>query len=235
MALKDNKLYRLIIIPICVALCFIGKFIPSFGGLSTEAIQVLFIFLGCLILWLTIGIDWPSLLCIFALGFVDSLGFSKVLSSSFGNATFIFLLFTFICTYALSKTSIIKRITLWFINTPLARKNGIWFSFLFLFSVLIVGLFTSPSVLFVVVLPILNEVFNIANIKKGDKIAKAFKFDMSEEELKSVFAEMKKQSLEDPILHAMMKAREAELKYKSQQELDLNKSEQTTEADSTKV
>ena len=58
---------------------------------------------------------------------------------------------------------------------------------------------------------------------------------LSEEELKSVFAEMKKQSLEDPILHAMMKAREAELKYKSQQELDLNKSEQTTEADSTKV
>lgn len=173
MALKDNKIYRLIIIPICVALCFIGKFIPSFGGLSTEAIQVLFIFLGCLILWLTIGIDWPSLLCIFALGFVDSLGFSKVLSSSFGNANFIFLLFTFICTYALSKTTIIKRITLWFINTPLARKNGIWFSFLFLFSVLIIGLFTSPSVLFVVVLPILNEVFNIANIKKGDKIAKA--------------------------------------------------------------
>lgn len=173
MALKDNKIYRLIIIPICVALCFIGKFIPAFGGLSTEAIQVLFIFLGCLILWLTIGIDWPSLLCIFALGFVDSLGFSKVLSSSFGNSTFIFLLFTFICTYALSKTTIIKRITLWFINTPLARKNGIWFSFLFLFSTLIVGLFTSPSVLFVVVLPILNEVFNIANIKKGDKIAKA--------------------------------------------------------------
>ncbi len=58
---------------------------------------------------------------------------------------------------------------------------------------------------------------------------------LSEEELKSVFAEMKKQSLEDPILHAMMKAREAELKYKSQQELDLNKSEQTTEVDSTKV
>ena len=36
---------------------------------------------------------------------------------------------------------------------------------------------------------------------------------LSEEELKAVFADIKKQSIEDPILHAMMKAREAELKY----------------------
>ena len=42
---------------------------------------------------------------------------------------------------------------------------------------------------------------------------------LTEEELKAVFADMKKQSLEDPILQAMMKAREAELKYKAQQEL----------------
>lgn len=173
MALKNNKIFRAIIIPLCVILCFIGKVIPPFGGLSQEAIQVLLIFLGSLILWLTIGIDWPSLLCIFALGFVDSLGFSTVLSKSFGNATFIFLLFTFICTYALSKTTIIKRITLFFINSKLAKKNGLWFSFLFLFSVLIVGLFISPSVLFVIILAILNEVLAIAKIEKGEKIGKA--------------------------------------------------------------
>ena len=172
-ALKDNKIFRAIIIPICITLCFVGKLIPAFGGLSQEAMQVLFIFLGSLILWLTIGIDWPSLLCIFALGFVDSLGFGTVLSKSFGNSTLIFLLFTFICTYALSKTSIIKRITLWFINSKLAKKNGMWFSFLFLFAVLVIGLFISPSVLFVVVLPILNEILKIAKIEKGDKLGKA--------------------------------------------------------------
>ena len=55
---------------------------------------------------------------------------------------------------------------------------------------------------------------------------------LSEEELKTVFADIKKQSLEDPILHAMMKAREAELKYKAQQELEKKEVEQTSEADS---
>lgn len=50
---------------------------------------------------------------------------------------------------------------------------------------------------------------------------------LSEEELKAVFADVKKQAQEDPILQAMLKAREAELKYKSQeseqqQDIDIN-------------
>ena len=50
---------------------------------------------------------------------------------------------------------------------------------------------------------------------------------LSEEELKSVFADVKKQAQEDPILQAMLKAREAELKYKAQeseqqQDIDIN-------------
>lgn len=58
---------------------------------------------------------------------------------------------------------------------------------------------------------------------------------LSEEELKAVFADIKKQSLEDPILHAMMKAREAEMKYKAQQELENKEAEQPSEIDSTKI
>lgn len=58
---------------------------------------------------------------------------------------------------------------------------------------------------------------------------------LSDEELKTVFAEMKKNAIEEPIIQAMMKAREAELKYKAQQEIDSKESEQKVEADSTKV
>ncbi len=172
MKLKDNKIYRLIIIPICIALCFFGRFIPGPEGLSSDAMGVISIFIGSLILWLTIGIDWPSLLCIFALAFLENIGFNSALSKSFGNATFIFLLFTFICTYALSKTSLIRRVAIWFISTKLAKKSGNWFIALFLLAVLVLGLFISPSVLFVIIFPILNEVFAIAGIEKDDKVAK---------------------------------------------------------------
>ena len=110
MKLKDNTIFRITIISICTLIAFCGRFIPSFGGLSQDAIGVLSIFVASIVLWLTIGIDWPSILCILALGFIDTLGFSNVLIKSFGNATFIFLLFTFVLTYALSKTCLIKKI-----------------------------------------------------------------------------------------------------------------------------
>lgn len=171
--LKDNVIFRAIIIPISIILCFVGQFIPSVNGLSSDAFGVIFIFIGVLLLWLTIGIDWPSLLCLFALGFIDKFGFNKVLSSSFGNSTFAFLLFTFVCTYALSKTSLIKRIALTFVNFKIAQKNSYLFIFFFLLATLILGLFISPSVLFVILLPILNEIISLLNIEKDDKISKA--------------------------------------------------------------
>ena len=170
--LKDNIIFRSIIIPLSLILCFVGQFIPETNGLSSEAFGVIFIFIGVLILWLTIGIDRPSLLCLFALGFIDSFGFNKVLSSSLGNSTFAFLLFTFICTYALSKTSLIKRIALTFINLKIAQKNSYLFIFFFLLGALFLGLFISPSVLFVVLLPILNEIIAQLKLEKTDKVAK---------------------------------------------------------------
>ena len=52
---------------------------------------------------------------------------------------------------------------------------------------------------------------------KKDKFVVCFKTPegLSEEELKAVFADMKQQSVEDPIIQAMMKAREAELNIKN--------------------
>ena len=57
---------------------------------------------------------------------------------------------------------------------------------------------------------------------------------LSEDELKNVFSDMKKHSLDDPILRAMLKAREAELKYKAQQDIEAKNIEEA-ETDSSKV
>ena len=172
MKLKDNIIFRSIIIPICIALCLFFRFIPAPSGLTQDAMGVIGIFLGSLILWLTIGIDWPSLLCIFSIALLDSFNAKTVFAGSFGNEAFIFLLFTFICTYSLSKTPLIKRVAIWFTTNRLAKKGGWWLACMFWTSVLLLGLFISPSVLFVVVLPILNEILEVAHIEKGDKVGK---------------------------------------------------------------
>lgn len=182
--LKDNKIFRWIAIPICIALCLFGRFIPPFPGLpaaeptpllhipSSDAMGVLTIFLGCLIMWLTIGIDWPSIVCIFSLALLKNGGFSSVFTGSFGNSTFVFLLFTFICTYALSKTSLIKKFALFMVKSKFAKEHGALFVFLFLLGVLIIGMFMSPSVLFVAILPLATEIMEMAGVTKGDRLGK---------------------------------------------------------------
>ena len=57
-------------------------------------------------------------------------------------------------------------------------------------------------------------------IVKKDRFVVCFKTPqgLSEEELKSVFSDLKKQSVEDPVLRAMLKARETELKIKAEEQ-----------------
>ena len=169
---KVNIVIRSIIITICIALCLFFRFIPAPNGLTQDAMGIIGIFFGTLILWLTIGIDWSSLLCIFSIVLLDSFNTKTVFAGSFGNETFIFLLFTFICTYSLSKTPLIKRIAIWFTTNKLAKKGGWWLTCMFWTSVLLLGLFISPSVLFVVMLPILNEILEVSHIEKGEKVGK---------------------------------------------------------------
>ena len=168
--LKNNNIFRYSIIFVSILIIILFKFIPAPSGLTQSGMAVLGAFLGTLILWLTISIDWPSLLCILALGILPELSFKNLFMSSFGSDTFVFLLCTFICTYAISTTNIIKKVAIWFVSNRLAKKGPWWFACMFFFSVILLGMFISPSVLFVVLLPILDEIYKITKIEKGSKV-----------------------------------------------------------------
>lgn len=162
---------RTVIIAAALALVLLFPLLPAPAGLPQAGMQVLGIFLGVLLLWLTVAIDWPSMLCLGALAFVPGMKMDTILSGSFGNATFAFLMFTFLCTYALSQTPFIRRCAVGFITSSMARKGPWYFSTLFFASILFLGSFISPTVLFVIYLPIIEEIYAVLGLKKGDKIA----------------------------------------------------------------
>lgn len=170
---KKDKMSLKIKIVIFMSLIIMAlfRFIPAPEGLSADGMQVIGVFIGALILWINVGIDWPSLLCIAALAFVPSLGMNQVLKDSFGNATFTFLMFTFMCTYALSQTGFVRRCALAFVTSKIAKKGPWLFAFLFFLSVIFIGSFMSPTVLFFIYLPILEEIYKVLELKKGDKFA----------------------------------------------------------------
>ena len=141
--------------------------------MTSSAMQVLGIFIGALILWLTLSIDWPSLLALAALVTVPELTMGSVLANSLGNSTVAFLLFTFMCTYAISKTSFVKRCAILFISSRIARRSPWCFLILYCASILVIGLVMSPSVVFVIYLPILRAICEELELRQDDRLANA--------------------------------------------------------------
>ena len=166
---KNEKEFICTIIALILLIVFFSATPPS--GLSADGMKVLGVFVTVLFLWITVGIGWPSLLCLAALALVPSLGMKTTLQNSFGNETFAFLLFTFMFTYAFSQTGYVKKIALGFVTSKFARKSPWRFAFCFFAAVLIIGLFMSPTVLYFIILPILEEIYNVLGLKKGDKYA----------------------------------------------------------------
>lgn len=161
---------RALIVTISLAFILFFRFLPAPAGMTQEAMQVLGIFAGVLILWMTISIDWPSMLCILAISFVPGMKMSSVLAGSVGNATFSFLLFTFMCTYTLSQTPFIRRCAIGFITNRVARKGPWYFVVLYFTSVLVLGSFMSPTVLVIVFLTIAEEIYAVLGLQKGSKV-----------------------------------------------------------------
>lgn len=146
-------------------------FVPESENLSHEALCAIGIFLASLTLWIGVSIDWPSLITILLVGFLPSYGFSAALSSTFGNSTVAFLLFTFALVYPLSQTNFVRRTTIAFITNKVASK-GPWYFVSFLFiAETVLGLFISPSVLFVAFMPFLEDIYKVLGLEKGSRTA----------------------------------------------------------------
>lgn len=168
---KNSPVKRVSILLISFAFIFLFRYMPPIPMLTASGMQVLGVFLGVLTLWLTVAIDWPSLLCLGALALVPELSMDGLLRASFGNSTIAFLMFTFLCTFTLSQTPFIRRCAVGFVTSGIAKRGPWMFSALFFASVIFIGSFISPTVLFVIYLPIIEEIYAVLGLKKGSTAA----------------------------------------------------------------
>ncbi len=167
--MNKKKIISLTLAALVLALFYFLPDSSANKGLSHEALFAVGIFFASLIMWIGVSIDWPSLISMFLIGLLPTYGFSKMLSGSFGNSTVAFLMFTFMLVYPLSQTNFVRRVTVAFITNRVAKK-GPWHFVCFLFvAITLIGLFISPSVLFVAFLPFLEDIYKVLDIKKGGK------------------------------------------------------------------
>lgn len=141
--------------------------------LPTEGTQMLAIFIAAILLWLTVGIDWTSIFILLAIPTViPSIGIAEVMSASLGNNTIAFLIFSCILTYALSSSGFLRRAALWFVNSKIGQKSHWHFAFMYFLSILIIGSFIAPTVLFVLYFALVKEIYEVCSLKEDSSFAK---------------------------------------------------------------
>lgn len=150
--------------------CF--SFLGITFGLPPDGVKMIGIFIGAIILWLTVDVGWPSLLILFSLTTLSDVSIGTVMSSSLGNNTIAFLIFSCALTYALSTTGLLRRIALWFVNTRIAQKSHWHFAAMYFISILIIGSFISPTVLFILFFALAKEIYDINYLEKGNDYAR---------------------------------------------------------------
>lgn len=163
------NLKKWIAVIVSLILMFGMQFVPPLFGLSQLGMQVAGIFLGTIILWLFVSVSWPSVLCIVALMFTSLYTYSDALKASMGGWIVSFVLFSSMVTWTLGQTGFLKRIAVWFVTRPFTKKNPWLFLALLFLAPLVIGSFMSPVPVFIVFVPIAEQIFEELGYQKGDK------------------------------------------------------------------
>lgn len=163
------------LVPIIVSFLFILFFglLPAPEGLGRTGMQVLGIFLGTVILWLSVSVDWPSMLCLAALAATGVLPFNSILSSFFGNSTVLFLIFSYMLAFSLGESGVLRRFALWFVTRPFVRHHPWALVLMLLTAAMLIGMVIIPSTMILIFMPILIAIFRQCGLKEGDKLPEA--------------------------------------------------------------
>ena len=169
MASDRYNRFQLCVIAAAVVLMFGTGLMRPLWGLTSAGFRVFGILIGGLLLWLFVSMDWTSFLILMALMTVPELGVKTVVQASFGNDTAVFLLFCFMLAASLTKTGLARRISIWFITNRISRRSP-WRTIIMYFSAeFILSLVLSSTTVFMIFLPIMEEILQEVGYQKGDK------------------------------------------------------------------
>lgn len=159
---------HIIALVISIVLMFFSRFIPV-PGLPATGAGVLGILVGAIILWLTVGVNWTSLLILMALMTLGELGgFKWVTQNSFGNDTAVLMLLCFMLAACLTKSGFARRIAIMMMTNKFSRKSPWNTVLMYLAACLILGWFLPSSGSILVTLPILDAMMSEGGVTKEE-------------------------------------------------------------------
>lgn len=126
---------------IIVIFCMFGfKLFPVIDPLTPIGMQIVGIFFGMVIGWSTVGLLWPSILGLIAIGFSGYVDTPlAAIQSAFTNANVLYVLFLFIFVGLLKHAGIMDWIAYQFIKLKISKNRPWVLSFLFLEAAFVIA------------------------------------------------------------------------------------------------
>ena len=146
-------------------LMFGFRILPPVSPITAVGMGVLGVFLGVVVGWSTVGILWPSVVAILALGFTGYTTPQGALQSAFTNPNVLYVLFLFIFVGFLKHSEIITYISSRIVRLKIAKGRPWVLAFLLIECTYISAAFVDVIAAVLIVWEILYSICNTVNAK----------------------------------------------------------------------
>ncbi len=163
--MKKTTIYTII----AFAIMLLFAVIPPVAPLTDVGMMALGVFIGTVILISLVDTTWPAILCIPLFALTGVTPMNDLVKGSLGSWVTMFVLMSFILTYALNETGFTNRLTMWFMSRKFVNRSPWIFTVSLITLGLLVGLVLDPVPVTAFFMNFSNKVFQELGYKKEDK------------------------------------------------------------------
>ena len=154
-----------------IVLLSVFLLLPPIEPLTPFGMKVVGIFLFTVVMWVFVGIGYPSLVCIALFAALGVMMPKVVFAVSMGNWIVIFIIACLGLAESLRATGLSRRFALWFMSRPFtAGRPWLLLAMLMLAATLMGGVMSSTATL-IVLMAVVEPMLEISGFKKGDRFA----------------------------------------------------------------
>ncbi|MFC1932876.1 SLC13 family permease [Chloroflexota bacterium] len=157
-----------------VVVLFIFLLLPPLAPLTELGMKTVGIFLFTIIWWATVGVGYPSILCIALLALTGVMTPGAVFAASMGSWLVMFLIGCFGLSEGLRVTGFSRRFALWFITRPFTAGRPWMLMAMFLLACTLLGSVMSSTATIIIFMAIAAPMLEALGYKKGDTFAATF-------------------------------------------------------------
>lgn len=159
---------------ITILLIFGFQFLPAVKPITPYGMQMVGIFLGMIYGWSTVGIVWPSLVGLIALGFSKYSGYSVVnaFKEGYGGDTFLFIFFVLTFAAVIDKSGVTRVMAKWMVSRKIAKKRPYVLLLLLLTAAFLIAVFVSVMPSIVICWSLLYQFSDVFGYTKKDQYPK---------------------------------------------------------------